>query len=549
MSKNGSREHSLAQRLSSSVLSRHKISILLVLILGGALRFYHLNGYGLWSDEFVTLMIVSKGTLTGLVRTCLEVPQPMPPLYFLLDKLLVDTLGPSEISLRLLSAICSTLTIYLVFAIGKALFDYEVGVFSALLCAVNSTQIVYAQNARPYAICLLLSGASMLSFLKWTQTGAKFSQISYVVSTSLLLYTHYVFFPVVVIENLYFLWLTRSGEGRQALRPASWKGWLVLQLYVALLLGPLFPQIWKIFRDRQALNWASSIARYDPRFENFFFFLNPSHLFFSLGLTLVIVGLWLYLKGVLGKAGTSFKVGGISGAVPSRSLVFAILWYFVPLSLFFFLARMNVIHLFVERYLILASLPTFLLLSAISLSFFRKKVGRTFLLVYLVYYVAAEPGTYFWQKGQFSQGVPGGNEWRETLKELENPAFHATLFLFQSPFIESDQLNFASDAKLFEYLASPLYSFYVKDLNRSFVLLPVHWWIKSEPHRRFKTEIKNLLLSSGECVLLSTQEFWDNFKPWLDEELSPKYEAHQSEGFNSSGALRLKKIELSPKTK
>ena len=87
MSKNGSREHSLAQRLSSSVLSRHKISILLVLILGGALRFYHLNGYGLWSDEFVTLMIVSKGTLTGLVRTCLEVPQPMPPLYFLLDKL------------------------------------------------------------------------------------------------------------------------------------------------------------------------------------------------------------------------------------------------------------------------------------------------------------------------------------------------------------------------------------------------------------------------------------------------------------------------------
>ncbi|PYV89822.1 MAG: hypothetical protein DMG05_12625 [Acidobacteria bacterium] len=549
MSKNDAfRKLTLAKRLSFSVLSRHKISILLILILGGVLRFYHLDGYGLWSDEFVTLMIVSKRSLTDLVRTCFQVPQPMPPFYFLLDKLLVDILGPSEISLRLLSAISSTITIYLVFALGKVLFDYEIATFAALLCAVNSTQIVYAQNARPYAVCLLLSGASMLSFLKWTRTDARLCKISYVLSTSLLLYSHYVFFPVLIIENLYLLWLWRSGKARRpSPRPVSWKSWFVLQLSVGLILAPLFPQILRIFRDRQALDWASVIAQYDPHYENFFFFLNPSHLFFSLGLTLMIVGLWLYLKGLLGKAGTDIAAREtLRSLAPTRSLVFVILWYLVPLSLFFCLARMKVIHLFVERYLILASLATYLLLSAISLSSFRKKVGRTFLVVYMIYYVASEPGTYFWQKGLFSQGVPGGNEWRETLIELENPAFHASVFLFQSPFIESNQLNFASDAQLSEYLSSPLRSFYVKDLNRAFVLLPVHWWIKTEPHRKFKTEIKDLLLSSRGFVLLSTQEFWDNFKPWLEEELPPSYEVHQRENFNSSGALRLKKIELSP---
>src|SRR5437870_147109 len=117
------------------------------------------------------------------------------------------------------SVICSTLTVYVVFALGKTLFDYEIGIFSALLCAVNSTQIVYAQNARPYALCLFLSGASMLSFLKWTERETRFCKISYVLFTSLLLHAHYVFFLVLIIENLFFLWLWLSGEGRRPALP------------------------------------------------------------------------------------------------------------------------------------------------------------------------------------------------------------------------------------------------------------------------------------------------------------------------------------------
>src|SRR5215471_4995773 len=150
------------------------VSLVCVLLLGGVLRFYHLDGYGLWSDEFVTLLIVSKTSWLELIRTCFNVPQPMPPLYFMVERPFVALFGANEISLRLLSALSSCLLLYFVFAIGRTLFDFEVGLVAALLCAVNSTQIVYAQNARPYAFCLLLASISILSFLKWTKSQTRF---------------------------------------------------------------------------------------------------------------------------------------------------------------------------------------------------------------------------------------------------------------------------------------------------------------------------------------------------------------------------------------
>ncbi|WP_410960165.1 hypothetical protein, partial [Salmonella sp. SAL4434] len=69
--------------------------------------------------------------------------------------------------MRTLSAIGSVLAGFLLFATGRVLFSAEVGLWALMLFAVNSTQIVYAQNARPYGLCLMLSTASMFCFIKW----------------------------------------------------------------------------------------------------------------------------------------------------------------------------------------------------------------------------------------------------------------------------------------------------------------------------------------------------------------------------------------------
>jgi 4-amino-4-deoxy-L-arabinose transferase-like glycosyltransferase len=545
------------------------VSLVSVLLLGGILRFYHLDGYGLWSDEFVTLLIVSKTSWLELIRTCFNVPQPMPPLYFMAERPFVALFGANEISLRLLSALSSWLLLYFVFAIGRMLFDFEVGLVAALLCAVNSTQIVYAQNARPYAFCLLLASISFLSFLKWMKSQTRLSGSTFILSTALLLYSHYVFFLVPLIQNLYFLWLRRS-QIPYCDQPASagrWRSWVRLQSCVGILLLPLAHQLWAILRSRQMLNWASGLAQYYPRFDGFFFFLKPQLVFLSLAVSLSASGLGLYLKGVLRRPGqdgdaahsqrnpASSRFGSelppcaslrSDGVVASSrgSFVFLMLWYLVPLILFFGLARMNLVHLFVERYLILASLASYLLISSIALRLFPVCASRILVIAYLVIYIIAEPGTYFFQKRQFSQGVPGGNEWRETLAELSDPAFNVSLFLFQSPFIESNQLHFTSKPDLLEYLAAPLRSFYVRD-KHPFVLLPVHWWVDGNAHREFKAQIKELIVSHREFTLLSTEEFWSYFSPWMANQLSAGYQINQVRTFRSSGSLGLRTIKLS----
>jgi 4-amino-4-deoxy-L-arabinose transferase-like glycosyltransferase len=541
-------------------------------------------------------MIVSKSSWLELIRTCFKIPQPMPPLYFLLDRMIVEVLGPSETSLRLLSALTSALVVYFVFMIARFLFDFEVGLFAALLCATDSIQIVYAQNARPYAFCLLLSTISILSFLRWMKSESTISKVSFIIVTTLLLYAHYIFVLVLLIQNFYFLWLRRPQTcgGKQTASIRTWKSWLSLQLCVGVLITPLAPQLWAVFQSRQTLDWAKGIAQYTPRFETFFFFWNLRPLLFSLAITLMLVGGWLLVKcfqsplqapsssaearkltlnsssprpsfggGGQGEGVSSIfsppppsKTESVSSSLgrPRRgirnsseegSLVFLLVWYLAPLSLFFILARMSFVHLFVERYLILASLATYLLLAAIPLHLLPRGMGRTFLIVYLLVYVTAEPGKYFLQKGQFSQGVPGGNEWRETLAQLGEPAFDTPLFLFQSPFIESNQLNFASNSELADYLSTPLRSFYVRDRGRRFELLPVHWWIGTEPHAQFKMKIKNLLVSHQEFTLLSTEEFWTYFRPWMHRELSACYRMDSVASFESSGALRLTRIKLS----
>jgi len=515
---------------------RFRLLLILTLALCAFLRFYHLDGYGLWSDEFVTLLIVSSKSFKYLIQTCFEVPQPMPPLYFLADKWIYGFFAPGEIGLRILSAAGSVLAGYFLFAVGRVLFKAEVGLWGLLLFAVNSTQIVYAQNARPYAVCLMLSAVSMLCFLQWRRQPYLPWALGYVISTALLLHTHYIFFPLLLIQNLYLV-TCRNGSARATQNALQWKSWLVLQGGIAVLLLPLYPQLWRIIHARHSLNWESKY----PLARDFFVFLDPRLLLWGIAAWFL---LWIASKAIRSPSGRTPTRGMNPNheLVDRNGLALLGLWYLLPLSLFFGLAHGNGQNLFVERYLIQASLPVFLALPALALAAGPRCVARGALVVYLLAYLYAVPVTYFAQKGQFSQGVPGGNEWREALGQLADPKFQSSLFLFQSPFIESNQLNFADKPHLARYLSAPLHSFYVKGPVEPFVLLPVHWWIENPPHLHFKSEIRSRLLAHKDFTLLATQEFWDHFEPWLKREADTDGEWRILESFRSTGALRLRRL-------
>jgi len=519
-----------------ATLMKIRLLLILTLALCGLLRFYHLDGYGLWSDEFVTLLIVSSKSFKDLIQTCFEVPQPMPPLYFLANKWIYGFFVPGETGLRILSAAASILAGYFLFAAGRALINAEVGLWGLLLFAVNSTQIVYAQNARPYAVGLMLSAVSAFCFLKWRRRPYLPWALGYVISTALLLHTHFIFFPLLLIQNTYLV-ICRNGPVRAPQNALQWKSWLGLQASIAVLLSPLYPQLWRIVHARHSLNWESKY----PTVSDFLVFLD-------LRLVLWSMAAWLAL-GVAARAVQKSSARSQPRAMnrngsrwdDPNGFVLLGLWYVLPVALFFGLAHGNGLNLFVERYLILASLPVFLALPALALAAGPRWVGRGALSVYLLAYLYTAPATYFVQKGQFSQGVPGGNEWREALGQLADPKFQSSVFLFQSPFIESNRLEFADNLHLARYLSAPLHSFYVKRPVKPFVLLPVHWWIEDPAHLHFKSEIRTRLVAHNNFTLLATQEFFDYFEPWL-KQVGKDGEWQVLESFRSTGALRLKRL-------
>jgi hypothetical protein len=513
-----------------------RIILGLILALCVFLRFYHLGSCGLWSDEFVTLMIVSANSCGQLIRTCFEVPQPVPPFYFLVNKLVFDWFPAAEAGLRLLSAGASVVTGYLLFAVGRTLFNAEAGLWAALLFAVNSTQIVYAQNARPYALCLMLSTLSMLYFLRWLDSPTWPSRVGYLIASTLLFYTHYVFFPLVLIQTLYFAWAT-SRRPTRAASLSRWKEWLLLQGTVGCALLPLASQLTQVISARQSLNWESRLPK---TVGDFLVFFHRRALWMG-------IATWVLLSLVMRATKRSRKdpVLSMRSACENRrapALVLLGLWYVLPIILFFVLLQALGINLFVERYLTLASLATFVLLPVMALSFDVAWAGRGALLAYFVSYIWLVPVTLLRHRGEFSPGVPGGNEWRETLVQLDKPDFQASLFLFQSPFIESNRLDFAESPKLRDYLSTPLRSFYVRKPDQPFVLLPVHWWIKTPDHLKFKAAIRTQLTAHHEFVLLSTQEFWDYFEPWLQREFPEQCGWKVVRSFRSSGALRLRRV-------
>ena len=179
-----------------------------------------------------------------------------PPGYYWLLKLWSLVFSHSSWALRAFSALTGTLTVAVVYAIGKAVISYQLSVsseqsspvasrqppipntqypipifplFAALLVALNPFQIFYSQEARMYSLLMLESAALVWVALgnggRRTADGGAHSQLAtrhsqftihnsqFIISFALLaaagLWTHYIFPVVLAAIGIAFVWFRR----------------------------------------------------------------------------------------------------------------------------------------------------------------------------------------------------------------------------------------------------------------------------------------------------------------------------------------------------
>jgi mannosyltransferase len=198
--------------------------------LAAALRFSTLDLQSLWYDEAFTPVHVLHRSLGGTLHAVVHT-ENTPPLWYILEWAITRVLGTGAVALRLLSALAGVATVPVAWAIGRELAGRRAALAAAALTAVNPLFVWYSQEARAYALFVLLSALTMLYFLRADREPTLARMAAFAISGSLALLTHYfaVFLLVAMV-----LWLARDAERRRVALPA-----IALPAIVGLALLPL----------------------------------------------------------------------------------------------------------------------------------------------------------------------------------------------------------------------------------------------------------------------------------------------------------------------
>lgn len=176
--------------------------IILILVLATALRLINLN-QSFWLDEGAQMMMSQKSLSFQWFGRANDFHPPL--FYFLIHFWL--QVGKSEWFLRLPSVFFGVATVYLVYLLSKRFFSEKIGFVSALLVAVAPYHIYYSQETRMYSLFAFLATASMLFLMKE-------SWISYILTTTAMLYAHYASFFLIFAQIIWVFFWQRKVLGR-----------------------------------------------------------------------------------------------------------------------------------------------------------------------------------------------------------------------------------------------------------------------------------------------------------------------------------------------
>jgi mannosyltransferase len=321
---------------ADTLADRRPVAALLALVpaaVTGVVTGVGLDHRQLWHDEYATWQAatIPFPAFESLIHRMDLVLAP----YYLLMRLWILVFGDSVVSLRMPSVIAMAMTAGLVTLLGRRLSGLPAGVVAGLLFAVLPAVTRYGQEARPYAIAMMLAAASTLLLLRALDRPTWPRWLLYGVSVVLLGCAH-----IVAVSILAGHFIAVLSAARRTRRLLPWR-WLVPLVMVVSTIGPLALEASK---QDAVIQWI--------RADRSAVMLLPADLAGSVGLAGLVamaamVGLYALLQ---------------SGAREHAGLLIA--WAVVPPIAT--LVTFPLFHLFLYRYL-LFTVPAWVLLAGIGL--------------------------------------------------------------------------------------------------------------------------------------------------------------------------------------
>ncbi|KPL12187.1 hypothetical protein AMJ85_01710 [candidate division BRC1 bacterium SM23_51] len=146
----------LACEIRQQAISRRRLVVYGLILVGGAMRLYALGEKALWVDEINSVQHAK--TVEVLMDHCRTGHEP--PLRYLLVWALQRAPNP-DFAVRLPAAVLGTLSILLMLWVGERLWNWRAGVVAAVLLLLSPWHLNHSQDARYYAVMLFLALAAV----------------------------------------------------------------------------------------------------------------------------------------------------------------------------------------------------------------------------------------------------------------------------------------------------------------------------------------------------------------------------------------------------
>lgn len=325
-----------------------------------------------------------------------------PPLHFLLLHYWINVFGIDAFSVRFPSVLCSSLTAVVLFQMGKSFWNYRTGLLVALLFTFSNYQMVFAHEARVYALFALLTAVSMFYFLKITKGHSNWKTYLFLlIANTLLLYAHYFGFWVVFIQ---FGSLLLLNDKRFLIR----KHLIYLGVQGLCYLPMVVIFVQRLQESTTKGTWVRPPDGPDALYNMLRLFSNAP----VVTVVALVIILLAVVKGIRQKAYQQ---------LPAHTFI-TILWFAIPFLGMFLLSFK--VPMFVDRYLIFVSLGYYLVLAIASLYLLEQSRFKYIVPAILVIMFAVSFQPDMDNKRQVKQTVEKLKELKQNdVKVLVSPVF------------------------------------------------------------------------------------------------------------------------------
>jgi len=210
----------------------HWLTLVLLAVGTTTLRFLHLVSKPYWFDECFSVEVARIGWRDFL--RLLWWREANMSLYYVLLRMWLH-FGKSESFIRSLSVVIAVATLPAIYWLARLLYDRRVALIAAALFSFNAYSVRYAQEARSYALFLLLATLSSGFLIAFLREPVQRNWLGYVFFSTLAVYAHFYALLLIVVHWIALRWLVTDESGT-VVRMQFRRAWMVISVAVLPLL-------------------------------------------------------------------------------------------------------------------------------------------------------------------------------------------------------------------------------------------------------------------------------------------------------------------------